>query len=39
MILQQKMERLSKIENNEENDDDLWPVQMQKTYFEKNNET
>lgn len=30
------MERMSKIENSDENGDiDLWPVQMQKTYFEK----
>ena len=37
IILQQKMERMSKIENNDENAEiDLWPVQMQKTYFEKN---
>jgi len=37
LILLQKMERSSKIEVNEDNSDvDLWPVQMQKTYFEKN---
>ena len=37
MILHQKMERPSKMEKNDENGEiDLWPVQMQKTYFEKN---
>ena len=37
LILQQKLERQSKMDNNDENNDiDLWPVQMQKSYFEKN---
>jgi hypothetical protein len=36
LILLQKMERSSRIEVNEDNSDvDLWPVQMQKSYFEK----
>jgi len=35
IILQQKMDRLSKNENIEENEIELWPVQMQKVYFEK----
>ena len=38
LILKQKMERevIEKINNNPQNDEyDLWPVNMQKNYFEK----
>lgn len=35
IILQQKMERISKVEHQEDDEQDLWPVQMQKKFFEK----
>ena len=34
IILQQKLERMSKNDNND-GEFDLWPVQLQKVYFEK----